>query len=40
MDNQAISAVELSQDQQDMLRSLLDSEVMLIGGGEVAGCFN
>ena len=40
MDNQAISAVELSQDQQDMLRSLLDSEVILIGGGEVAGCFN
>jgi hypothetical protein len=40
MDNQAISTVELPQDQQDMLRSLLDSEVILIGGGEVAGCFN
>ena len=40
MDNQAISSVELSQDQQDMLRSLLDSEIVLIGGGDVIGCLN
>jgi peptidase E len=40
MEKQVTTSVELSQDQQDMLRSLLDSEVILIGGGEVAGCFN
>ena len=33
-------AVELSQDQQDTLRALLDSELVLIGGGEAAGCLN
>lgn len=29
------TAVELTQDQQDALRGLLDSEVVLIGGGEI-----
>ncbi|HNY47307.1 MAG TPA: hypothetical protein PKN64_10145 [Casimicrobium sp.] len=28
---------ELNQDEQDALRSLLDSEIVLIGGGEVVG---
>ena len=40
MDNQTISSAELSQDQQDLLRSLLDSEIVLIGGGEAVGCLN
>ncbi len=34
MDNQANTAQELSLN-EDTLRSLLESEVMLIGGGEV-----
>ena len=40
MEQQFASCVELSQDQQDMLRVLLDSEFVLIGGGEAAGCLN
>ena len=28
-------ATQLSQEQHDMLRALLDSEVLLIGGGDV-----
>jgi hypothetical protein len=40
MNNQAIFAVELTQDQQEMFRSLLDSEIILVGGGEAIGCLN
>ena len=40
MDKQLTPSLELSQDQQDMLRSLLDSEIVLIGGGDVIGCLN
>lgn len=40
MNTQTATANELSQDQQDMLRSLLDSEIVLIGGGEAIGCLN
>jgi hypothetical protein len=40
MNTQTAVATELSQDQQDMLRSLLDSEIVLIGGGEAIGCLN
>jgi hypothetical protein len=40
MDKQALNTVELDQEQQDMLRSLLDSELVLIGGGEAVGYFN
>ncbi len=40
MNTQVAAATELSQDQQDMLRSLLESEIVLIGGGDVIGCLN
>ena len=40
MEKQINTSVELSQDQQDLLRSLLDSEIVLIGGGEAVGCLN
>jgi len=40
MDKQVITPAELNEDQQDMLRSLLDSEMVLIGGGEAIGFFN
>jgi hypothetical protein len=40
MDNHAAFSIEFTQDQQDMLRSLLDSEIVLIGGGEAIGCLN
>ena len=40
MNNAATSSAELSNDQQDILRSLLDSEIVLIGGGEAVGVFN
>jgi hypothetical protein len=35
MQNELNTTVELTQDQQDALRSLLASEVALVGGGEV-----
>ena len=39
--SQAINtATELTQDQMDALRGLLDSEVVLIGGGEFSGLLN
>ncbi|HNY47306.1 MAG TPA: hypothetical protein PKN64_10140 [Casimicrobium sp.] len=37
MQNTVSNTLELNQDQQDALRSLLDSEIVLIGGGEVVG---
>ena len=40
MQNEINTIVELTQDQQDALRSLLANEVVLIGGGEVIGLFN
>jgi hypothetical protein len=40
MEQQSSNTVELNQEQQDMLRSLLDSELVLIGGGEAVGYFN
>jgi len=40
MDKQVITPAELNEDQQDMLRSLLDCEMVLIGGGEAIGFFN
>jgi hypothetical protein len=40
MNTQTANAIELGQDQQDFLRSLLDSEIVLIGGGDAIGCLN
>jgi hypothetical protein len=40
MNTQTANAIELAQDQQDFLRSLLDSEIVLIGGGDAIGCLN
>ena len=40
MEKQVNNTVELSQDLQDMLRGLLDSEIVLVGGGEAVGVFN
>ena len=34
------ATTDLSQDQMDALRGLLDSEVALIGGGEFSGLLN
>ncbi len=34
------ATTDLSQDQMDALRGLLDSEVVLIGGGEFSGLLN
>jgi|JI10StandDraft_1071094.scaffolds.fasta_scaffold6538266_1 hypothetical protein len=35
MQNETNPAVELTHDQQTNLRNLLDSELVLVGGGEV-----
>lgn len=40
MNNQATFPADLTQDQQEMFRSLLDSEIILVGGGEAIGCLN
>ncbi len=40
MQNAANTTAELTQDQQDALRSLLDSEILLIGGGDSIICLN
>ena len=40
MHTEITSSVELNDDQQAALRSLLDSEIVLIGGGDIVGCLN
>ena len=40
MEQQVNAMNDLTNDQLDTLRALLDSEVVLIGGGEAIGCLN
>jgi peptidase E len=40
MNNQIVTSAEVSQDQQEAFRNLLDSEVLFVGGGEAIGCLN
>ena len=40
MNTEFTSSIELNDDQQAMLRGLLDSEVILIGGGDIVGVLN
>ena len=40
MEQQVNAMNDLTNDQLDTLRALLDSEVALIGGGEAIGCLN